>query len=540
MSRIFRVLIIAATLMVGCSHESGIVPDDPPLKEDPRWEKAYRKLVDNYEKEAVLQSVIDGADSLHFIFAGKGNSVAMPHGCGIISENSQEHEVKKVSVDDEGMIMVGNTALEVRLDKDLTDHDAIPVYISWDMTHVSVYASNGHRLSFSRDGVNQAGIPVVRLTTDSGLPIRSKSEYVGGLFELEETGSWFEPLSMRMEVRGRGNSSWDMFDKKPYKIKLEEKAGLCGMHADRQWCLIANYSDKTLLRNSLAMEMSRIVGFDWTPGIAHVELYINGAYRGIYDLMENRRVCGHRVDIDIENGDCYLEIGENLDEPVWWFTSAYSLPMEFKDPQLPDDELYNKTVGFFESFVKALSGSDFKDPDKGYAAYIDVDSFIRYFIVEEGAKDWDGDFRRSVFFTLKKDGKLSIPHVWDFDIAFGNCFDGDLGDPLSPEGWYIRNFYHRDGGQDQGPMFRLFQDPAFRTRARKLWDKAYPELRRLPDFIDGQVAQLGSAVDRNFKQWPILGRYVWPNPIVFPTYEEEIDYLKDYISKRIDWIDANL
>ena len=84
-----------------------------------------------------------------------------------------------------------------------------------------------------------------------------------------------------MKIRGRGNSTWDM-PKKPYKVKLESKASILGMPADKEWALLANYADKTLLRNVTAMEISRICGFKWTPRMVSVEVYMNGKYEGVY------------------------------------------------------------------------------------------------------------------------------------------------------------------------------------------------------------------------------------------------------------------
>jgi len=396
------------------------------------------------------------------------------------------------------------------------------------------------------------GLPRVYITADA--PIK-RDTYTKGKVRITNSEPLFGTegdFESDMEIRGRGNSSWNMFDKKPYKLKLSEQARLFNLAKDRQWCLIPNYSDKTLLRNTLAMEVSSIVEFDWTPGVVHTEVYLNEEYCGVYDLIENRKVGKERVEIDLVDpesrelpdieGDYYLELAEeNISSPYGWWTSIYKLPVVFKDPEQPNEEQRNYVKNYFAEMEKTLSEEDFsKQGRRRYASYIDVDSFIRYFIVEEVAKDWDGDMRRSVFLTKEKGKGIKIYHVWDFDIAFGNCFDKDLGDPLSPEGWYIKTYCHKTGGEGTGIMKRLFDDPVFCQRAREMWDEAYPQLKKLPEFLDRHASVLGKSIERNFWKWDIMGKKVWPNAVVYDTYEEELAYLKDYVSKRVEWINENL
>jgi hypothetical protein len=146
-----------------------------------------------------------------------------------------------------------------------------------------------------------------------------------------------------MGIRGRGNSTWG-WPKKPWKIKLDEKASLLGMPADKEWALLANYSDRTLVRNIVAMRLSEICGFSWTPRMRSVEVYLNGGYQGVYTLCEHKKVSSDRVDIDLVGeadnegeavtGGYYFEIEEQQDETTCWLTSM-EVPMMFSDPEEP-------------------------------------------------------------------------------------------------------------------------------------------------------------------------------------------------------------
>ena len=157
-------------------------------------------------------------------------------------------------------------------------------------------------------------IPIIWIDTDGAAPIRDKDNYVNGTIKVSDPKGYFSDVKefeARMKIKGRGNSTWGM-PKKPYKIKLEEKAEILGIPKDKEWVLLANYADKSLLRNITAMEMSRILGFRWTPVMISVEFYLNGEYQGVYVFTEHKKVSKNRVNIDTENDSFYIEI-ENED-----------------------------------------------------------------------------------------------------------------------------------------------------------------------------------------------------------------------------------
>ena len=251
-------------------------------------------------------------------------------------------------------------------------------------------------------------------------------------------------------------------------------------------------------------------------------------------MCEHKKVHKDRVDIDLDAGDVYLEIEQQQDETTCWWTGM-GVPMMFSDPEEPSAELYNEITQWFEDFEAVLyDDANRADPEKGYAKYIDVDSFIDYYIVQELAKNTDGNLRKSSFITKKKGGKLEMYHLWDFDLTFGNT--GWLSDP---EGFYIKDY---DSSCNPGHNWfnRMLKDPAFATRLKNRWNELYPQIKATSAFIDEQVKILDKAQQRNFEVWDINEVVDWVGVPSEGSYEAEIAFLKDFYDRRVEWLNKEL
>ena len=378
-------------------------------------------------------------------------------------------------------------------------------------------------------------LPTVHIDT-KGQGIYDKDNYVNGTITIKDYEKLYSDVtefSAEMGIRGRGNSTWS-FPKKPYKIKLKEKASIFGMGADKEWCLLANYSDRTLLRNIVAMRMSEMCGFAWTPHMYSVHVYLNNKYQGVYTLCEHKKVHKDRVDIDPDAGDVYLEIEQQQDETTCWWTGM-GVPMMFSDPEEPSAELLAEIKKWFEDFEASLYSKDIADPKKGYAAYIDVDSFIDYYIVQELAKNTDGNLRKSSFITKKKGQKMEMYHLWDFDLTFGNS-GGLLHDP---EGFFIKD-YNPSWQIGDNWFNRMMTDPAFVERLQARWNELYPQLQSMVDFIDEQAFILDKAQKENFKVWSIWESVDWVDCPSLGSYQKEVAFLKEFYSERLEWMNTAL
>lgn len=525
--------MILCLAYVGCEKEYGEQP------------MGFMRLVNAYEKGAVFLSAETG---------GLASVINFTDGSSLRIDDFEIHDYRYKEIPEvyyqEKKWYVDGEETEAPYTPKLATVRSHPVFVCYDKTTLYAWASNGKLLKF-KSIANLQNIPVVRITTDGGAPIPDKVNYVPGTVTIEdpeEIYSKVSSFSARMGIRGRGNSSWREA-KKPWKIKLDEQAKLLGMPADRDWCLLTNFVDVTGLRNLVAMRISEICGFSWTPKMRNVEVYLNDVYQGIYTLSEHKEVNGHKVNItpagpgDNEGvsvtGDYYMEINGWFDSPVQWET-RYHVPMAFKDPETPTPAQINYMKQYVSDFESALTASYSADPQRGYAAYFDVESMMAFFIVQELTKNLDGDFRKSCFVTKERGGKLEMYHVWDFDLSLGNnnmYSSGVYGE--NPEGWWIKDYDSRMDRADN--WFNLMlRDPAFVSSFKKKWNQIRPELKDVGKFIDEQALMLGKAQERNLRLWPVNMLPGWLGYSPKGSYEAELAHLKEFYLKRLEWMDKEI
>jgi len=373
-------------------------------------------------------------------------------------------------------------------------------------------------------------LPTLRITTDEAAPITSKDEYVAGSVAIEPIdGS--DPCALsatRMEIKGRGNTTWGM-PKKPYALKLEDSAPLCGMPAAENWVLLANYADKTLLRNMVAFTLAERFGLEHTPQSHFVEVYLNGRYDGVYQLTEKIEAEDNRI--ELSDDGFVLE----ADDRTWaeddvGFVTQRGTHLLIQEPGDLSEEQTAAIQGYIEALETALYSEGFADPVNGYAKYMDTRSFIRWGLVNELFRNLDANFHSSCWmYGEDAEAKLFMGPVWDFDIAAGNA-DYDNGEKT--EGWWVF---------DAAWLKRMMEDPAFRQAVTDTWNELKAEhIDTLPALIDELAAGLAGAQENNFNRWPILDAAVWPNPQVGGSYEAELDYLKTWLSQRAAWMDGEL
>jgi len=362
----------------------------------------------------------------------------------------------------------------------------------------------------------------LQIDTTDAAPIVSKEDYLTARFQLDADGS-NAAMDVTTSIRGRGNTTWSL-PKKPYRIKLAKSAGLLGMNSDKDWDLLANYSDKTLLRNSIAFCMSRMMHMAWTPDSRMVELWLNGSYQGVYQLTEH--VEDGSAKADIGTTGVLLEIDARLDADYVFTSSLKSVPYTFQSDPINDQ--LNTVPAYIGSFESALFSSSFTDPTLGYRPFLDTESLVDFYLVQELLRNNDA-FWSSTFLTRKDDGPLVFGPLWDFDIAAGNVnYNGND----ATDGWWVKT---------ASPYLQqLFQDPVFAAHVAARWKFLSSRMPRIQQFIDRSATTLDAAQRRNFQTWDILNTAVWPNPEVAGSYSGEISYMKNWLDTRATWIDQAL
>jgi spore coat protein CotH len=368
------------------------------------------------------------------------------------------------------------------------------------------------------------GISALYINT-SGTPINSKDIYVTGSIKIVSN---FKDVVFdgKTEIKGRGNSTWEMA-KKPYRIKLDKKAALLGMAESKNWVLLANYADKTLMRNELAFIASRNSGLAFTPNSRFVEVYLNGSYNGNYLLTE--QIKEGKDQVDVEDGGYLLEQdGFAAGEPVH-FNTPRGVPITIKYP----DEKITQTqrdyiTDHVQKFENALFAADFTDPLVGYRKYFDVDSYVNYYIVNEVMGNPD-TFWSTYMYKKANNDKIYTGPVWDFDISINN--DDRLGD--------ITNKLMLEAGFDPKMWIqRLMQDPAFRQKIRSRWNELKPKMQTLSTTASLLEKKLAVSQVRNFSTWNILNTKVYREVQMAGTYAGEVSYLKGVLTNHINWLDT--
>jgi len=384
-----------------------------------------------------------------------------------------------------------------------------------------------------------------------------------GFGQRNDTSNFRNDYNQKAAIHLRGNTSKN-FEKKSYAFETRDMTGtqqnvsILGMPSENNWILTASYADKTLIRNQMTYDLSRQMGH-YAPRTQNVELVIDNEYQGIYELMEKPKHDNNRIDVStltsIENsypsitGGYILKI-DRSDVPGWFsllggnaqnnahFYYEYDYPKDV-DITIPQK---NYIKYFMDTLETVINSPTFADPVHGYQKYIDVASFIDFFIINELSKNVDG-YRLSTYLykdNISKGGKLHIGPVWDYDIAWHNANYANASDPTGWEYLIANNDYPI-------PLWwsRFLQDSNFSNNLYCRWRdlrQGILSVNYLNNYIDAVANTLNEGQGRNFTQWPVLGTYVWPNPQpqFNASYTAEVNDLKNWIGNRIAWMDANI
>ena len=374
--------------------------------------------------------------------------------------------------------------------------------------------------------VSNTNLPVVVINTDNYTTINQKTTWMQNTsITIYNTDGTIDYESSADNIRGRGNSSWG-YPKKPYALKLNKKAKLLGMPKHKRWCLLANWMDRTLLRNDVTFEIAKHTGLAWTPNGQFVEVILNNKHIGNYYLCEQIKVDENRVNIselkttDTDEatitGGYLMELDVYYDEVNKFKSSVCNLPYMFKNPDenVLNEAQFNYMQNYINETETAITTETSLATDE-YQNYIDMDSFIDFWFVQELCANGEPCWPKSTYMYKDRDGLLTAGPAWDFDWhTFVNVSEFKTKNAL----------YYK----------YLFKSSSFIARVKERWSEFKPDFEAIPDYIDTRTQQLSASDALNIELWPISSRVNGDETL---TYKDATQQMKDIYTQRLQWLD---
>lgn len=382
-------------------------------------------------------------------------------------------------------------------------------------------------------------------------------------------------------IKGRGNSTWTNYEKKPFNIKFKEKVNLFEMGQAKKWCLLANSLDDTLLRSKLVADFADTVGIHFSSKSIIVDLYVNNEYVGNYTLMENVEIGSSRVNItdleelnEIANPDVvfeelelagvrgkdsytqtgsykwvelphtldvisggYLieyELASRYDKEVSGFISNYGQPVILKSPEYASKEQVEYIKNYYQEFEDAARNSDgYNEKGKHYSDYIDVDSMAKMYIFQEYLKNLDAGLT-SFYYYKDVDGKLVAAPAWDFDSAFGREYVRNDVHMDDPEGlWATNGKLHNELSDKSTILSIMCRHVKFRELAQKQWVQYFkPNTEELLLNLETLYQESYASIVADKCKWSSKGNYTMTAEWV----DDSVIKLKDFIVSRTEFM----
>lgn len=384
------------------------------------------------------------------------------------------------------------------------------------------------------------GLPVMLIDTPDGTPITNRDEWLEGVRIRFDGAGIFEDVDCGSVnfIKGRGNATWNKFPKKPYNFKLGSSTPILGMPSNKRWSLIANYRDRTRIRNRTTYHISETIleSLDWTTRNEWVEVIINGEHKGLYLLCESIRAGKDRCNVtkfDTDDDDRFIgldddpfaitggyifQIDSYFDEPYKFRTKNKNLPVEFK---YPNDNIPQSMIDYCKSYMDTIEDLFVaKEFQKIYSQYIDIDSFVDFWIMAELAGNNDAGRPGSDYWHKDRGGKIFAGPVWDYD-AFTYIH---LNLKMSSALWY--NY--------------LLTDKTFCQTLKKHWESYRPALEQIPQWIDSEVEHIRLSEKYDSDLWVPMVGFDSIQGDEFYTWPQSISQMKYYFGQRMLLMDKRI
>lgn len=394
-------------------------------------------------------------------------------------------------------------------------------------------------------GKNKYAVFAIYVTVDDGSDITSKEEYVHCYISVDGLGE-YPDNSMPAQIRGRGNSTWEWYDKKPYRIKFDESTKMLGIKKNKDWVLLANYRDVTKMMNTYAFITADWMGLPYTTPIRYAELFINGEYKGLYQIAEQVEVGGNRVAINETDGLLLtLDVDDGPEISPYsgdnFYTQVYNMPMAVKNPKNLTSDQLNKIKSDFAELENAIKAHNYTVVD----SLMDIPSYIHMLQLQEYLYNVELSAPRSVFLFRDVDGKYTFGPAWDWDAGY----DFEWSDMTTGHTYFQRynetilgsDPYRRNGTYRCPKFFTdMFGSGKFVKQYKELWSAISDSLflrnwEETEKYISGLEA-LQTKKDKNYttpitretERWPIRN---------FSYYTEK-NKMKTWLQNRLSYINS--
>lgn len=359
-------------------------------------------------------------------------------------------------------------------------------------------------------------VPEIIINVENNAEVVTKDTYLNAQITING-GNRYPSYTGTTEIRGRGNSTWS-YPKKPYRLRLTTKAEILGLPAARNWVLLANYLDPSLMCNSVAIRIGKDLNLPFTNTMIPIDLTINGQYRGSYVLTEQIEVDENRVNIPKDG--YLLEIDTHYDEDYQFRSANYDLPVMIKNPKLKNQSEIDPIQADFEDMESLIFASTF--PENGYREKLDVDAFARYLIVYFLTGNQEINHPKSIYMHKVSGGKYNFGPIWDFDWAYG----------YGPRHFEnaTREFLVRGPGVLSGSKFinRLVSDPKVKEALRNHWAEYRAQhFNNLLVYLDEYVDFIRPSFEKNASKW-----------MSQTTIDEQKARFKNYLITRANFLDG--
>lgn len=402
--------------------------------------------------------------------------------------------------------------------------------------------SFGYSLADEDKGHDKYKVFTMSITTEDEADIADRETWVNCFFTIDGKGE-YSNYSGTGRIRGRGNSSWLYYDKKPYKFKLDTKSKLLGLDKAKNWNLLSNYRDVTDMMNVFAFETAQWMGMPYTNHTRFVEVFLNGEYVGVYQLTEKVEIGKNRVAIDETDGvllsidqDDGPSLSPDAGDNFW--SEVYRLPLCVKEPENMTEEQKSAVRSDFAVLEKAVQAHDYE----AVSQLMDVPSFIGILQLHEYLYNVEIDAPRSLYLFKDKDGKYTFGPVWDWDAAY--CFSWSnwtvnhayFGDykrliygtsPLDgTRASYSINYFFRD----------MFASKAFVQEYKKAWAERSSQIyERNWAEVEKYVDEMRKgAYARDIARWPLA---VPDSRNQYFDVETELSKMSEWLKNRKSYLD---